>query len=388
MTKPYPYIDGYESAVPVADPFTERSTYNAKVDRTDERIRRLIANAPTVSLHDHAFLLPADLNAENWGKWRAAKRVEFAYEGVRASGLTAGVFTSNSWHTAAEIETMFIRFIADLDHHENVHLVRRFRDLLAGRNTVEGELPTSVGVILGLESMTEFAHDLDSVEHLYGIGVRLGGMIYSDGNILGGGLNSTFDEGITTQGKAFVRQMNSIGMVVDLAHAGDKTTFDTIEYSEKPILVSHAGARSLWPTRRMKPDSLVKALAASGGLIGVEAAPNSTLVPGGGAHDISQVMQHAERLIEVGGIDSVALGLDVTYGPHHQLHAIRAQGTHTGTDPVDGRPASSMVDGLENPTESFWNIAHWLIEHGYSDEDASKLLGGNAVRYFEQVLVP
>ncbi|MFG1955665.1 dipeptidase [Micromonospora sp. NPDC048830] len=385
MNRPYQHLPWYQPPVAYADQHATRSSYSARVDRADGRLRRLLATAPAIGIHDHPFLLPANLDAENWGNWRREKRLEYAYEAMASSGVTAAVASTNSWHTAAEIETMLPRFLADLAHHDGFHLVSRFADLTAGI-APDGGLPTSVGVILGLESMTEFGHDLDAVERLFGLGVRVGGLIYSDGNLLGGGLSSAFDEGLTSQGRAVLRRMNEVGMVADFAHAGDRTTLDAIEASTVPIMISHAGSRSLWPTSRMKPDDLIKALADTGGIIGVEAPPNSTCVPGQEGHTIDHVMAHVERIVELVGVDAVALGLDVTFGPHHQLHMIRAAAPHGDVRPVDGLPRATYVDGLENPEEGFWNAGWWLIEHGYADEDIRKILGGNALRYFKTVM--
>lgn len=380
----YPYLPDYRPSVPLADASATVSHYTEQVPLEDERLRRLMATAPAIGIHDHPFKLPENLDAENWGTWRRAQRLEYAYDSMRASGVTAAVASTNSWHTAGEIETMLLRFLADLAHHPGFHLVSRAVDVTSGAS--EEGLPSSLGVILGLESLTEFTPDVDNVERLFGMGVRVGGMIYSDGSILGGGLSSTYDEGLTTQGIAFLREMNALGMVADFAHAGDRTTFHAIEVSEAPIMISHAGARSVWPTSRMKPDDLIVALAQSGGVIGVEAPPNSTCAPGKSGHDIDQVMAHVERIIEVAGIDCVALGLDVVFGPHHQLHEIRSQGAHSDVSAVDGRRKARFVDGVENPREAFWNIAWWLIQHGYGDEDIRKILGGNALRYLQKVL--
>lgn len=362
----------------LADQNKNISEYTKKVRRDDERLRRLMREAPAIGLHDHPFLLPANLDNENWGTWRTQKRLTYAYEAMSRSGMTAAVASTNSWHTAEEIITMMIRLNADITHHEGFHVVNSFADIVR---------ESSVGIILGLESMTEFGHDLDKVEYLYGLGVRVAGMIYSDGNVLGAGLSSAYGDGLSSQGRAFLARMNDLGMVADFAHAGDRTTLEAIERSTAPILISHAGARSLWQTSRMKPDDVLHALTESGGLIGVEAPPNTTCAPGLTGHDIDQVMAHVEYLIELIGIDSVGLGLDVVFGPHHQLHEIRAQGPVSDTNPVDGRARVDYVDGVENPEEAFWNIGWWLMERGYSDEDIKKLLGGNALRYLERVMV-
>lgn len=384
MTHPYHYLTEYQEPVEFADDEGEISTYNAKVDRSDVRLRALLAGAPAISLHDHPFRLPANLNNDNWSRWRPSGRLNFGYRGMASAGMTATVACTNSWHNAAEVTSIFTRLAGDLVHHDGVHLVQRADDLDRGRRA-DGELPDSLAVIFGLESMTQFAHDLDSIEFLYGLGVRVAGLIYSDGNLLGAGLSSATDEGLSTQGKAFVRRMNELGMVVDLAHVGDRTTLDAIAVSSAPVMISHAGSRSLWPTSRMKPDDVLLALRDAGGLIGVEAPPNSTCVPESPVHDIDAVMRHVEVLIDLVGIDHVALGPDVTFGPHHQLHAIRAAESAPAKR-RDGHPLARYVDGVENPKEAFWNMTWWLMEHGYSDEDIRKVIGGNAHRYLRTVL--
>jgi membrane dipeptidase len=380
----YHYLSDYTPPVELADDTREISTYNEKVDRGDPRLRAVLASAPAISLHDHPFRLPADLSARNWGAWRPAQRLTFGYEGMAESGMTATVACTNSWHNADEIRTMLARLNTDIAAHDGVHVVHRAADLDRGRRA-DGGLPDSLAVILGLESMTQFAHDVDAIEVLFGLGVRVGGLIYSDGSMLGGGLSMAYDEGLTGQGRAFVRRMNEVGMVVDLAHAGDRTTLDAIEASTAPVMISHAGSRSLWPTSRMKPDDVLLALRGHGGLVGVEAPPNSTPVPDRPGHDIDAVMAHVDALVELLGIDSVALGPDVVFGPHHQLHRIRA-GAPAATERRDGQPLVEWVDGVENPKEAFWNITWWLMDHGWSDEDIRKVVGGNAHGFLRTVL--
>jgi membrane dipeptidase len=75
--------------------------------------------------------------------------------------------------------------------------------------------------------------------------------------------------------------MNQLGMLVDLAHVGDRTSTDAAEASGQPVVISHAGARARWPSPRMKPDDVLRAVATAGGVIGVEAPPGSTRVKAG-----------------------------------------------------------------------------------------------------------
>ena len=101
-------------------------------------------------------------------------------------------------------------------------------------------------------------NELDRIEILYGFGVRLLGVTYSEANALGSGLKESNDGGLTSFGRKAVDRMNKVGMLIDCSHAGDRTTLDTIKVSRKPIILSHIGARALWNSNRLAPDDVLR----------------------------------------------------------------------------------------------------------------------------------
>ncbi len=238
---------------------------------------------------------------------------------------------------------------------------------------------------LALEDLTSVGEDLAGVEVLYGLGVRSAGLTYNAANALGCGLAVVDDTGLTSRGRAAVRLMNAIGMVVDLGHVGDRTSIEAAEHSTRPVVISHAGARSVWASARMKPDDVLRAMAATGGVIGVEAAPNSTRVSGQAEHNLDAVMRHVEYCAELVGVRHVALGPDTMFGDHVGLYA--ATGASPMPPPPGEPPATSTyVAGFENPGETHRNAAGWLVAHGWTDEDIAAVLGGNVARVVEEVL--
>jgi membrane dipeptidase len=184
--------------------------------------------------------------------------------------------------------------------------------------------------------------------------------------------------------------MNKVGMLIDCSHCGDQTTLDTIEWSEKPILLSHIGARALWDSNRLAPDAVLEACAAKGGVIGVEAAPHTTLTKNHREHSLEAFMEHFEYIKGLVGIDHVGFGPDTVYGDHVGLHHTYAANlslkeSHGGGKPDQEYEEVEYVRGIENPTEGSKNIIRWLVKHGYSDEDIEKVMGGNAMRIFREV---
>jgi hypothetical protein len=181
--------------------------------------------------------------------------------------------------------------------------------------------------------------------------------------------------------------MNQLGLAVDLSHAGDRTAMDTCDQSERPVFITHAGAREVWDIPRMKPDDVLRAVAETGGVIGMSAAPHTTLSAAHPRHSIESVMDHFQYCADLVGIEHVAFGPDTLYGDHVALHRIFAHllsmraARGPAFDPV------AYVDGLENPTENFGNICAWLVQHGYVDDDIRAVLGGNIYRALQSIWV-
>ena len=109
-------------------------------------------------------------------------------------------------------------------------------------------------------------NELDRLDVLFGLGVRMCGITYSESNALGGGVKDRVDGGLTRFGELAVRRMNRLGMAIDLSHTGDVTAMQTCRLSERPVFLSHSGARALFAERKLKADDLLKAVADTGGV--------------------------------------------------------------------------------------------------------------------------
>ena len=238
-----------------------------------------------------------------------------------------------------------------------------------------------------VEGAAMLENEVDRVDVLYGMGVRLMGITYSESNGCGSGLKEKSDGGLTFFGAQVVERMNKVGMAIDAAHVGDKTTMDIIECSKKPIFISHTGARALWNSNRLKPDCADK-----GGVIGIEAAPHTTITEKNPTHTIESFMEHFEYVKDVVGIDHVTFGPDTLYGDHVGLHhafaaslSIKQAFGKKNADGTTSFPEVPYVRGIENPTEASYNILRWLIKHNYSETDIAKVMGGNTIRMLKEV---
>jgi len=358
----------------------------------ETRVQRLLETGTVISFHDHPTLLPKDM--DQFFEFRRQGRDFTGYLGLSKSGLDAvfdnladgeGLITSlTGWKWDDTLIDLGMR-LCDIAHQDFVRIIHRRRDIDAARQA--GQL----GLILAVESATPIENELDRLDILYGFGIRAMGVTYSEANSLGSGLAEASDGGLTAFGHRAVRRMNKLGMTIDCSHAGDQTTLDTIKASQAPVSISHAGARALWPTARMKPDEVIKACAERGGIIGIEAAPHTTLTPQQSRHTIDSYMAHFEYCCELVGIDHVAFGPDTIFGDHVGLHRVmteRLGQLMPPTNPPLSFERVEWVDGLESPAEAFPNIARWLVKHGYPDGEIHKVLGANILRLLGETWEP
>lgn len=395
------HYDGYRSFQyltpgkhykPYQLPQSERymKTYEMKLSESEERIFDTIQKYyPIVSLRDHGFVVPKSPNEII--PYCRQLHTEFDYEGLAHSGIDVvfenfmdgiSIVTSQNglkWNDV--IFTLGIRY-CDIAKQDTVFIANTFQDLLKAKST------NRMAVLPSLEAASILENEVDRVDVLYGLGIRCMGITYNEANTLGSGLTEKFDGGLTKFGRKVVERMNTLGMVIDISHCGDQTSLDVIEVSELPVMITHAGARKVWDSPRMKRDEVLLKCAEKGGVIGVCAAPNTTLSSKNpNEHTIESVMEHLEYLIDLVGIEHVGLGPDTFFGDHVALQnafdSILSLHESHGNQDYDMSP---FVKGLENPTEAMSNMIKWLIKKNYKVQDIEKIVGGNALRVLQMIL--
>ncbi len=352
-----------------------------------ERVQNIFDEHLIISLHDHTFVAPKDLS--RFLEFRRYGRDHTGYAGLAQSGMdavfdammdgTAMITSRAGWKWDDVVFDIGMR-LSDIAHQDMVKLALTTDDIRNAKKNGQ------IGFVVSLEGAAMIETEVDRIDVLYGMGVRSLGIAYSEGNALGAGLKEPATYGLTAFGRKAVRRMNKLGIAIDISHANDQTSMDTIEASEDPIFITHAGARGLWNSARLKPDEIIKACAERGGVIGIEAAPHTTISQAQPRHTIDSFMEHFEYCVDLVGIDHVAFGPDVLYGDHVGLHhALREALSLSASKGKAEYPEVPYVDGLENPTEAFPNIVRWLVKHGYSDDEIAKAVGGNIMRVLDQV---
>ncbi|MCD6323893.1 MAG: dipeptidase [Desulfurococcales archaeon] len=231
-----------------------------------------------------------------------------------------------------------------------VKVARRFEDLKAG---MEGTLT----LIIGLEGAYPLSEPADLIE-LSELGVKVLGLTWNVENGFAASCMSRKDYGLTGSGEELVKLANKLGVVVDLAHASEKTMLDVLSVSRKPVLISHTAAKALNDHPRNVSDEVLEELKRNGGVVG------ATLVPSflrqDGKATLEDFVRHVMHFVEVAGPDHVGVGTDFLGIP-------------------------STPEGLENASK-VQAVLEALLKEGLSESEVEGIAWRNAYRVLEASL--
>lgn len=247
-------------------------------------------------------------------------------------------------------EKLYQRFKKEID--DNSHLIKHVKSYeeMMNNDKISAFLTVEEGGIIG--------KDFSKLEKLYALGVRLITLTWNFPNSIGyPNVNGYTDQGLTKFGKEVVEYMNTSGMIVDVSHLSDAGFWDVANMSKKPFIASHSNARSIVNHSRNLTDEMIKAIANSGGVIGINFCPS--FINQEGISTIDMIVEHMLHIINQGGIDVMAIGTD--------------------------------FDGIKGPLEiddisKMYLLKEALIKKGINQNQIDQIWQNNAKRVIREVL--
>ena len=246
-----------------------------------------------------------------------------------------------------------------------------------------------LGIIFHFQNTQPFERNPDNVELYYRLGLRVAQLTYNVRNWVGDGCEEPANSGLSDYGKRIVREMNRVRMVVDCSHTGYRTTMDAMEISSAPCIFSHANAYAVHDSGRNIRDDQIKAVAASGGVIGLNGFP--AFVSKRPWPTLDDLLKHADYIADKVGVDHVSVGIDYYQGqwpfmPDAEAKALYATWVRNGRwSPKNYPPPPyKYPKGIEVPSK-LPALTAGLLARGFSKDDVAKVLGGNLLRVFGQV---
>ncbi len=240
-------------------------------------------------------------------------------------------------------------------------------------------------IFFGFQNCSPIEDDIALVEACYKLGARFMQLTYNNQSLLATGCYEENDSGVTRMGKQVIKEMNRVGLVVDMSHSADRSTMDAIEISERPIAITHANPSFWHPALRNKSNEILKALGESGGMLGFSVYPhhlkdNSSCT----LESFSEMIASTADLI---GISHIGIGSDLCQNQPDSVVEWMRNGTWTNERDF-GEGSAGFAGFPDQPSwfrdnRDFKNIASGLKDFGFSSDDVAAVMGGNWLNFFE-----
>lgn len=349
--------------------------------------------------------LHADVPLDTWRRRRAGEPAPLADDWLgrwREGGVDVALITVGGDMPAScdalgrpdlRAKEMIADAVAEVEACPELRIVRsaaELDDALACRQ---------LGLVLHLEGARPLRGRLDLLHELRGLGVRSVGLTWNPGNEAADGVGVAAPGGLSAFGRDLVRELGRLGMLVDVSHLAEPGFWDVAELVEGPFVASHSNADAVHLHVRNITDEQARAVAASGGLVGVCFFPLFIGEP----PTLERLLDHVDHLAELIGVEHLAVGPDyaggalnafladmsgdTVYGGGGAAGATAAGGAPTGP----GAPAAQIPEWAVYPeglsdVRTLPVFTAGLLRRGFSEDEAAAILGGNALRVLRSVL--
>ncbi|WP_197918965.1 membrane dipeptidase [Thiosulfatihalobacter marinus] len=245
-------------------------------------------------------------------------------------------------------------------------------------------------VFFGFQNPSPMEDDIGLIEILHTLGARFMQLTYNNQSLLATGCYEDYDSGLTRMGRQVIREMNRVGLVVDMSHSGDRSTIEAAEFSDRPIAITHANPHDWHPALRNKRAPVIRAVTENGGMLGFSVYPHHLKNKSDCA--LTEFCDMIARAAETYGARHLGIGTDLCQDqPDSVVEWMRVG---RWTKEIDYGEGSSAAPGFPpmppwfQDNRDFGNIEAGLRATGLSDDEVAGIMGENWYRFFAENFGP
>jgi len=245
-------------------------------------------------------------------------------------------------------------------------------------------------IFLGFQNPSPIEDDIGLVEILHKLGARFMQLTYNNQSLLATGCYEAEDPGITRMGRQVIKEMNRVGLVIDMSHSADRSTIEAAEISERPITITHANLHSWQPALRNKRDDVVRAVVENGGMMGFSIYPHH--LKGKSDCTLQSFCEMIARAAEQFGAEHFGIGSDLCQDQPDSI--VEWMRVGRWTKEMDYGEGSASAPGFPpmpdwfNDNRDFGNIEAGLRAIGFDDVEVAGLMGNNWHRFYADNFIP
>ena len=242
-------------------------------------------------------------------------------------------------------------------------------------------------IFFGFQNCSPIEDDINLVQKVHEHGCRFMQLTYNNQSLLATGCYEKTDSGVTNFGKETIKEMNRVGIVIDMSHSAEKSTFDAIDLSLKPIAITHANPLFWHKAKRNKSNDLLKALSESGGMLGLSLYSHH--LKNGKDCSLQSFCEMVAKTADIMGTKKIGIGSDLCLNQPDNIVEWMRNGTWTKTKNY-GEGSKNKPGFPEQPkwfedARGFKNLEIGLKEIGFKDQEIDDILGNNWFRFYKEI---
>ena len=268
---------------------------------------------------------------------------------------------------------------------KKIKIAKTLEDIIESKKAGEKAL------IIYFQDPHPIENSLEKLRVFYELGLRVVQLTYNKSNYIGTGCTETIDRGLTDFGREIVKKMNEIGIIIDLSHCSKQTALDVLKISEKSVIFSHTGIKSLTQSPRNRTDEELILLKKNGGLIGLSPwGPLCWNKIKKTRPTLEDYIDHIDYAVDMIGIDHVGFGCDSTLDDNKGILGTAKQSLLYPSVVAEYDKFVGIDQEVRHAEDinGIWeisNVINRLEKRGYTTEDINKFLGGNFLRIIKNV---
>ena len=302
------------------------------------------------------------------------------------------------FNRAAGLDAVHVTIVYHEDYDELLVEIKKWEKLFSDNsdsifqgkdyNDIEkANLEKKTAIFFGFQNCSPIEDDINLVEKVHNLGCRFMQLTYNNQSLLATGCYEKIDSGVTNFGREAIKEMNRVGVVIDMSHSAEKSTFDAIELSDKPIAITHANPSFWHPAKRNKSNDLLKTLSESGGMLGLSLYPHH--LKDNTNCTIESFCEMVAKIADIMDNKNIGIGSDLCLNQPDTIVEWMRNGTWSKSKNYG--EGSKNKPGFPNQPEwfqdarGFENIENGLKKIGFSDIETHGILGNNWYNFYKSI---
>ena len=319
--------------------------------------------------------------------------MKFKIDNLQYCNWTRKVFEINR---EAKLDAVHVTIVYHEDYDEFLDEVKKWQKLFDENSDLifhgsnykdieKAQLEKKTAIFFGFQNCSPIEDDIRLVEKIHNLGCRFMQLTYNNQSLLATGCYEKNDSGVTNFGREVIKEMNRVGIVIDMSHSAEKSTLDAIDISEKPIAITHANPSFWHAAKRNKSKDLLKALSDNGGMLGLSLYPHH--LKDNTNCSLESFCEMVARTSEVMGVKNLGIGSDLCLNQPDEIVEWMRNGTWSkGKNYGEGsknKPGFPMQPDWFQDARGFLNLETGLKKVGFSEIEIDGVLGNNWYNFYK-----